>query len=285
MSGLSSFMAKGSVLRLQGTATLRLPATNALTFTDIELEKGNIKKNAVIYLGTVNTLHADTFTLSEGGAQASTIQFPAGAAERTVTIRNKAGTGSANLTMGWLNTAGSGGGHGGLGGNGNNGAVSGSRGAVYGSATEPLEPGSGGGSHVRSWVWNDAGGNGGGTILLDISDTLMLNGQIKANGGPASDNTSQDCGGGAGGSILIRCRRFDGGSTGWLYARGGSGYDRGGGGGGGRISVFAQKVEWAYTNNVSVAGGSGYTAAGAPAAAGAVLWTPLPAPGTVVVIR
>jgi hypothetical protein len=130
---------------------------------------------------------------------------------------------------------------------GNGGAAEG--GTAYGSVTNPVHPGSGGG-----WAsyWNQPGGAGGGLIQLTAA-TIALNGTISANGADAG------AGGGSGGTIAIHCRSISG--TGSLSANGGNnsgGY--GGGGGGGRIALYVQSGSF-YALNAY--GGSGSTHGGA----------------------
>jgi len=97
--------------------------------------------------------------------------------------------------------------------------------STYGSLIEPTDLGSGG-----------AGGAGGGAIILNISNTLEINGSISANG--ESDSTQ---GGGSGGSIYIKTDVLKGLFSSIISANGGngrmSGGSRAGGGGGGRIAI------------------------------------------------
>jgi len=143
---------------------------------------------------------------------------------------------------------GAGGGHGGDG--GNSGTFAG--GLSYGSVTQPITLGSGGGS----WFSNP-GGAGGGAVRLIVSGALTLNGSIVAIGvqpGPAA-------GAGAGGSIWISAGSLSG--TGTLQARGGNGGQNSwGGGGGGRIAVYACSIASSLTS--TVAGGSANNGNGQP---------------------
>jgi hypothetical protein len=142
--------------------------------------------------------------------------------------------------------SGTGGGHGGAGGR-CDGSVSG--GVTYGSATNPVGPGSGGayGASHRP----EGGGNGGGSVQLEASDTLTLNGIIVANGGDADLDWG---GGGSGGAIWITCRRFHGPAGTHLTAKGGITASGGGGGGGGRIAI-AYSGSFQYQGTNTVAGG------------------------------
>ncbi|CAI9095531.1 OLC1v1031512C1 [Oldenlandia corymbosa var. corymbosa] len=72
------------------------------------------------------------------------------------------------------------------------------------------------------------GGNGGGRILLNITDVLSINGSVTAEGGEGG----LEGGGGSGGSIVVYAKKLKG--FGIISAAGGRGW---GGGGGGRISL------------------------------------------------
>ncbi len=89
----------------------------------------------------------------------------------------------------------------------------------YGSILSPVNIGSGGANSV-----------GGGAVRLSVSNNIVLNGEILANGGAGNG------GGAAGGSIFVSAADLSGGGV--LRANGGSGVQWGGGGGGGRISLI-----------------------------------------------
>eukprot|EP00002_Diphylleia_rotans_P036467 TRINITY_DN8037_c0_g1_i2.p1 TRINITY_DN8037_c0_g1~~TRINITY_DN8037_c0_g1_i2.p1 ORF type:complete len:1849 (-),score=287.73 TRINITY_DN8037_c0_g1_i2:11-5557(-) len=78
--------------------------------------------------------------------------------------------------------AGGGGGHGGRGGDGAEGAGRSSGGQTYGSAHNPRESGSGGGSRTQS------GGDGGGVIRLSCVGHMYLNGAVLADGDGGKDD-------------------------------------------------------------------------------------------------
>jgi len=120
---------------------------------------------------------------------------------------------------------GSGAGHGGRGGKANTGASV--PGIVYGDTNAPIHAGSGGGH-----MW---GGRGGGTVRIQASKQVTLNGALTAN---SQGGVSTHGGGGAGGSIHLWCQTFTSSTGATLYAKGGAGNNRGGGGGGGRIAVW-----------------------------------------------
>lgn len=125
----------------------------------------------------------------------------------------------------------SGGGYGGRGGDGGNDYMRRPiGGAPYGSAVEPVHPGSGGG------VVSTLNGPGGGAIRISANH-VMLNGEIRASGTPAT----RSCG--SGGSILIETSTLSG--TGSLRAHGGTPEtisEYWNPGGGGRIAIHYDTV-------------------------------------------
>lgn len=149
-------------------------------------------------------------------------------------------------------TGGASAGHGGAGGNnslGNN------AGATYGSNTNPVLLGSGGGQG------NDPtrGGKGGGYINLNVTGTLTINGSITAEGTSDSGvSGSYGAGGGSGGSINITTDTIAGSGT--LSANGGAGSDGssavGSGGGGGRIAVTYATDTYDVSSNATVVAGT-----------------------------
>ena len=74
---------------------------------------------------------------------------------------------------------------------------------VYGSATAPVDLGSGGGPSPSGGI----GGSGGGAIRLVVSGTLTNNGVISANGGGTLNKGSG--GTGAGGSVYVTADTLD----------------------------------------------------------------------------
>ncbi len=120
---------------------------------------------------------------------------------------------------------GGGGGHGGAGGDCSRSTESG--GAVYGYTNAP-GAGSGGGEGASS----GQGGQGGGQIRVEATETILVNGIVTANGGTAG----YYAGGGSGGGIWLIARQFAGDGT--LRANGGNSNNQGGSGGGGRIALW-----------------------------------------------
>jgi hypothetical protein len=121
-------------------------------------------------------------------------------------------------------------------------------GVTYGSASQPVDRGSGGG---LGWGAPTGGAEGGGAIHVTIGGTLTVNGRLSASGDAALQD---DGGGGSGGSIWLTAGALSG--TGSIAADGGAGelYD-GGGGGGGRIAIYTPVN--AFASLVSAAGGTG----------------------------
>jgi len=131
----------------------------------------------------------------------------------------------------------SGGGYGGIGGrpytvNGTN------FGSVYGSASMPLQPGSGGAGNTGGGLIR-VGGAGGGLIWIEATNRVVIEGILTANG----QNGRTYSAGGSGGAILILCKTISG--SGMLSANGGNGMETGSGGGGGRIAVLYNPSEQA----------------------------------------
>ncbi len=136
----------------------------------------------------------------------------------------------------------SGNGGGGYGGKGGAGGYGGG-GPTYGSARQPVDPGSGGGE-----LYMNPGAPGGGAIRLVVSNTLTNDGIISANG-----EDPPDLGGaGSGGSIYVTTNVLSG--SGSFTANGGTGGH--GGGGGGRIAIYYQASTFA--GQAEGTGGTGY---------------------------
>lgn len=144
-----------------------------------------------------------------------------------------------------LGSTGTGAGHGGYGA-----IASGNFGSWYGSALKPNISGSGGGS-----CSSGVGGSGGGYLHLEVVTSLLINGEINADG------TSGDlrCGGGSGGSILISSSEIKG--NGLISSSGGSS-SNGGGGSGGRIALYV-KTPLGFEGSIKTFGGTGISSSAA----------------------
>jgi len=172
---------------------------------------------------------------------------------------------------------------------GNGGSSTGAAGgAAYGAILQPTDIGSGGGEGIPA-----AGGAGGGAILLDVGGTLLVNGDITADGADGATSGSNWGGGGSGGSVYVTVGTLAG--TGTVSAIGGDSalLTGSGGGGGGRIALYADTDS--FQGSTPAYGGAGYVQGGAgtvyfketAAASGVLLldnnsvagaWTPLTAP-------
>jgi len=174
--------------------------------------------------------------------------------------------GSYNFASG-----GNGGSYGSLGGTGTNNSGT-DRGPVYGSnSMKPLLGGSGGGGTA---IFNPSrgyrGGGGGGAILIAVSGTLTLNGEILAKGGdgepvvrePVSTTGGPGAGGGSGGGVRLIATNFAGSGT--INVSGGNpGLGRrffnntlvsdGGAGGAGRVRIEADAFNYSGGVTPSVA--------------------------------
>lgn len=139
-------------------------------------------------------------------------------------------TSTVNRGLGTTSTSGSsGGGYGGSSGKGTGTTLTGQ---PYGHLFQPYEIGSaGGGGH-------NVGGQGGGMIYIEVSGRLMIDGEVRSNGGNGKATSG---GGGSGGTILIDTYEFRG--MGNITANGGGRYTSGtgGGGAGGRIAIYLRQ--------------------------------------------
>ena len=151
---------------------------------------------------------------------------------------------------------------------------------LYGDAFYPTTPGSGGTTATNGC--GGTGGAGGGAIILNATNTLVVNGTIIADGA-AGGNGNGGCweagGGGSGGSALLIAGTL-GYSVGSVSANGGmgafpsaSGPGNSAGGGGGRVAVLCSAHSFASSDwsdwmlNMTTYGGSyagccGYSGSG-----------------------
>lgn len=154
-----------------------------------------------------------------------------------------------------------GGSYGGLGGLGN---ARGTVNPVYGDPLDPNQLGSGGGAD------SDSGGTGGGLVRL-VCQSLTLDGQIAADGGPGARYGA----GGSGGGVKITTGSLAGG--GGIHANGGStsSVTESGGGGGGRVAITYTTLSGFDLAKVTAKGGTPGVNAGEP---GTVMIQGLPVP-------
>ena len=132
-----------------------------------------------------------------------------------------------------------------IGGGGSYGGAGGldTSGLFAGSLYEANMFGSGGGNGG-----SDVGGAGGGRVTFEVSDTMTLDGIVKASGAAGTGAA----GGGAGGSIFLQAPVLMG-ATGSLQVRGGDA-ENGGAGGGGRIVVDVEET-FTFIGTYEVSGG------------------------------
>ena len=149
------------------------------------------------------------------------------------------------------------GGGGGYGGYGGSSALGAAGGTSYGSLTQQSSSGSGGGNGLGTSP-NNLGGAGGGSIQLNVTGSLDLDGLVSANGNPGVGGGS---GGGSGGNIWVNAEGLSGGGV--FSANGGSGnLPYGGGGGGGRIMVSCITNRFTGVSSAHGGGGAVYGGAG-----------------------
>jgi hypothetical protein len=200
--------------------------------------------NLTLYAGNLTLLSQRSITASGAGFKGGKGTTSGGQSGQG----QGGGGGAANGNRG-----GGGGGFGGAGGAGTDGAPGGS---TYGSTTNVFYMGSGGGGNDYSSTTGD-GANGGGAIKLNVSGTLILNGNIYVCGNNRTDDDNGG-GGGAGGGLYIDAFNISG--SGRIDATGGVGALYGGSGGAGGGRVYIQYALNSSTVTINVSGGSGAAA-------------------------
>jgi hypothetical protein len=230
----------GCVVSINGPhtfASLHVIGGGVLTHLPAALGQTNNRINLTIAADVLVDLTSKIDVSSNGYGTG----FPGPGAGVTGTVNGDWGSGGAYGGFGADSTAGARGGR------------------PYGSLSQPMDWGSAGGpcpSH------SSGARAGGGAVRLVAGGTIIIDGQILANGGSDTPVADFEVGGGAGGSIWLSAPVLAG--TGIIAANGGAGDDDAdsGGGGGGRIalyygtSLFAGKVE-AHTSACSFPGGGG----------------------------
>lgn len=138
---------------------------------------------------------------------------------------------------------GTGAGHGSVGGKGTS-----QGGPYHGSLYNPTERGKPGGMGPNG----QKGGQGGGSIILRIGSSFIVDGKITVSGGNAGPHSN--AGGGSGGSIHVTTNSYRG--YGVIDIRGGaSGGSSSGSGAGGRIAIYSEK-ESLYRGAYQASGGT-----------------------------
>ncbi len=263
--------AGGAVLLTNATDSLnslwlsqRLTFSNwvtQLTAIDMRVASGGLVSCAGPFAGTAMPsrvwIACSNLTVDFGGRiDVSGLGYQAGSNNVAEGVGSGPGGGKADIGASFIR--GGGGGHGGRGGQGMYQSSLFSFGGIPNGAAEyPTNAGSGGAS---ASVAGEAGGPGGGAVLIDATGAVVVDGAIRANGQSYRSGTRS--GGGAGGSILVRCATVAG--SGVLQASGGVAPgtgDGGGGGGGGRIALLydpaAQSLQPSPGTRVQALGGSG----------------------------
>lgn len=153
----------------------------------------------------------------------------------------------AGAAIPWNGTGGSsqatGAGHGAFGGGMSAGQPGG---GTYGNDLVPDTFGSGGGTPYRAAFGSATravGGSGGGSVFLDVAETVTIDGRIDARGldgfSASGSGLTEYSGGGSGGSVLVRARTVAG--LGIIDVRGGLSPLANGRGGGGRVAIYASR--------------------------------------------
>jgi hypothetical protein len=229
-SGDDVYIQSGHTITFTGTAAIPI---NSLTITGTLTHAANTTSEA----NKINLNISGDLTIAAGGTiNVDAMGYNAGQ-----------GPGAGN------NGNRPGGGHGGMGGV----RVAGNTPATtYGSITNPVNLGSGGGDS-----------KGAGAVILAVTGVATINGTISAIG-----QTSGQEGGGAGGSIYLTAGSIAG--TGTINAKGGNnnnGSKDGGTGGGGRIALIASStISAGLLANVTAYGG---TTQGAAAGGAGTIYT------------
>jgi hypothetical protein len=130
--------------------------------------------------------------------------------------------------------------------------------AIYGDVRRPAQLGGGGGS------WGGPGGDGGGSVRVFASESVAVDGAIRATGGISTGSASGE---GAGGSVWIETTTIGGAGT--IAADGGNQNNSAHtGGGGGRVAIHADVVDASAdllaARRATAYGGDGFYGDGAP---------------------
>ena len=135
-----------------------------------------------------------------------------------------------------------GGGYGGYGGRGSSSGL----GQVYGSLTAPLDLGSGGTANAANKA------RGGGSVFLNISDTITIYGLINA-----SSPFSSSSGTGSGGSIYLIANKITGNGTLEVNSGRQTYSTTSGTGGGGRVAIYSKEYTFSGLINTSAGSSTG----------------------------
>ncbi len=231
-------------LESSANVTLSVPQTisNGLKLgnaASLELIGDTLVSGDVALTGAGTALHhaaAERASLAVGGSMLIGAGATFGATGSGYASDTGPGAGQASFSGSY---GAAGGGFGGSG--GSSGPLAG--GTPYGSESQPLDFGSGGGSY-----FGVTAGSGGGLINLRVRDVLTVDGLVAADGLPGTS----PAGSGAGGGIQITSGSLSG--SGFVRAGGASSYF--GPGGGGRIAIYSCDVQLPV-GNITAPPGSG----------------------------
>ncbi len=233
--GSSTSFTGGTLSVPTGTVTLSTPPSVTANFSTVTVSSGATlghQANTTTHLYSLNISATGSVTIT-GNITVDGQGYAGGTAPGNG-YGTGGGTGGASYARG---------GGGAYGGNGGTGiaccaASGGAGGTAYGSLTQPVDLGSGGGAGGGAGHF---GGAGGGAVKITSSGTITVNGSVTANGGNA---TVSDDAGGSGGSIWLIAPTFAGSGTVTANGGGPSSGTAGGAGGGGRVVIT-------YTTNSS----------------------------------
>ena len=236
----------GITANMYGSAGTWLSNSTANTFNSITIKRYGILKHAT---ETPMDVAIPTFTIEPHGSINVNGKGYAGGSGSHEDGYGPGGGGGSNAG------GAGGGGYGGEGGDGASWTMPG--GPCYGSVTNPVALGSGGGKTYNGY----SGGAGGGAVKLTISEALTVDGTITANGNAGGYVTTHSAGSGAGGSVWISAGTLQGSGT--IQANGERvnhdptktvcGGGGGGGGGGGRIAIHCTANS--FTGTTTARGG------------------------------
>jgi hypothetical protein len=206
---------------------------------------------------------AGTLALNSGGSISANGLGYAGAAT------NKAnGTGPGAGKGCNSGGAGSGASYGGYGDSKNICISGGADSSTYGSASAPVDYGSGGAGASVS----DIGTSGGGRIKISVNGTATIAGTLSANGTDATPATNY-MSTGSGGSVWLIAGSLAGAGT--ISSRGGAIVNYGTAGGGGRIALYLGTTSFSGTVDVNLGAGDTVTGVGRRAGGNGTLYTSL----------
>ncbi|MFB6116032.1 MAG: hypothetical protein ABEK10_00835, partial [Candidatus Nanosalina sp.] len=234
IASVGKMVGKGSELRFNMSNTMLLESGSILQsqaninfqHTDVVDSYGNVDAQETIR----NTKASEILIRADSSFQARRVNFTSSSlkVESNAKINTDGRGYGSHSGPGGAPAVGNGnaGGGAGFGGQGQNSTSGDPGGGSYGDALQPLSLGSGGADGDDSGEASDGpakGGAGGGSIRLDITNSLTNNGEITADGEDGQnnegegdcgwycyDNSDPDGGGGSGGSIWITANSIQG---------------------------------------------------------------------------